>query len=169
MNTFNPLKRLLSAVVMSAVVAGVSPNSPAATIVKQDISRNSVWTAGKSPYVVTDDIVIKKHVILKIEPGVRVELAPEKTIEIQGKLTAVGSPERPVIFTAHRESPWGSIYFTDFSDDAAFSEHGRYIDGCILKNCIIEKGRGIFIRFGAPLITDCEIRNNFSSGIRVEF
>ncbi len=163
------VKQLMFLILSAAIVAAIPPHSQADTTITKDISKNSVWTAAKGPYVITENVVLQEGVTLKIEPGARVELAPEKMLEVRGKLTAVGTEEAPVVFTAHSEEPWGTLHFTDFSDDAIFSEDGRYIKGCILKNCIIEKGRGIFVRFGAPLIADCEVRNNFSSGIRVEF
>jgi hypothetical protein len=141
----------------------------AAITVSQDITQDTVWSAKKSPYRVTNNIKLQEDVSLKIEPGVVVEFYPEKSIEINGKLHAVGTAARPILFTASGDQPWEVISFTDFSDDALFSESGEFSGGCILSNCIIEKSGGVYVRFGAPLITQCEIRNNVSSGIRVEF
>lgn len=141
----------------------------AATTVSHDIAKDSIWTANKSPYRITTDIELKEGVSLKIEPGVVVQFYPEKSLEVKGDLRAVGTEAEPVVFTAYNDQPWGIISFTDFSDDAAYSETGEYVKGCILSHCIIEKGGGIFVRFGGPLISRCEIRNNVSSGIRVEF
>ncbi|RJP26715.1 MAG: hypothetical protein C4520_00280 [Candidatus Abyssobacteria bacterium SURF_5] len=141
----------------------------AATSVSRNIEKDTIWFARKSPYQITNDIKLIEGATLEIEPGVIVEFYPEKSLEINGSLRAVGTPAKPILFTAHTETPWGNVSFTDFSTDAAFSESGAYSAGCILSNCIVEKGGGLFIRFGAPFITQCEIRNNVSSGIRVEF
>jgi hypothetical protein len=140
-----------------------------ATNVSQNITTNTVWSAKKSPYKVTADIKLQQGATLKIEPGVVVEFYPEKSLEVNGKLQAIGTAAAPILFTAASNRPWDVISFTDFSDDATYSPSGAYADGCILSHCVIEKGGGLFIRFGAPLITRCEVRNNVSSGIRVEF
>ncbi|MBI4831557.1 MAG: right-handed parallel beta-helix repeat-containing protein [Candidatus Lindowbacteria bacterium] len=163
------IKKLLGVVVSFALVAGISPRSQASTTVDRNISGNTVWRAKQSPYVVKSNIRLVEGATLRIEPGVRVELAPEKTIEVRGKLTAIGTPEKPILFTAQTSKPWGNIHFTDFSDDAVFSEDGAFVSGTIMQRCIVENGQGIFVRFGAPFITECEIRNNISSGIRIEF
>ena len=163
------LRNLMGIAIALAIIFGVSPPSTGAVTIKKNISKDTVWRAKNSPYVVKESFVLEEGATLKIERGVRVELAAGKKIQVRGKLLAIGSPEKPIVFTARTDEPWETIYFTDFSDDAVFSADGRYRDGCIMKHCIIEKGHGIFIRFGAPLITECEIRNNLSSGIRVEF
>ncbi|MBI5114959.1 right-handed parallel beta-helix repeat-containing protein [Candidatus Poribacteria bacterium] len=163
------IRKLLGVVVLSAIVASGPSLSQAATTIDRNISGNAVWRAKQSPYIVKNNIRLEEGATLQIQPGVRIELGPEKTIELRGKLTAVGTPEKPIIFTAQTNKPWGTIHFTDFSDDALFSESGDFISGCIMRNCVVEKGQGIFIRFGAPFITQCDIRDNVSSGIRIEF
>ncbi len=163
------IKPLLIAILGSFMLLCGSRDSHAATVVKQNIAKNSVWTAKKSPYVIAGKIALEEGVSLKIEPGARIEFAPEATLVILGKLTAIGTEEKPIVFTGRSREPWGNLHFTDFSESATFSEDGHFIDGCILKHCIVEGGRGIYIRFGAPYITQCQIRGNFSSGIRVEF
>ncbi len=163
------IRRVTGLVIALALVLSAASLCPAATTVQKNISEDSVWSEARSPYVVSDSVVLEEGATLKIEPGARVELAGEVTFEIRGKLIAIGTPDKPIVFTAHSDQPWEHISFTDFSADATYAENGAYLDGCILKNCVIEKSRGIFVRFGAPLITECEIRDNYSSGIRVEF
>ncbi|RJP74287.1 MAG: hypothetical protein C4532_02920 [Candidatus Abyssobacteria bacterium SURF_17] len=159
---------LITIISTVALLAFASEALAAATIDK-NISKNAVWKATRSPYIVSENIVVEEGVTLTIQEGVRVELAPEKSIEVRGKLMAIGSEEKPIVMTAHSAKPWGNLYFTDFSADASFSEDGTFLDGCILNNCIIEKGHGIYVRFGSPLIADCVVRDNVSSGIRIEF
>ncbi len=162
-------KKWFFLVILSALMGGILALPAEATTIKKNISKDSVWTAGKSPYVVKENITLEEGVTLEIEPGAKIEIDPEKTIEIRGRFLAKGTKEKPIIFTAHKDEPWGTLYFTDFSDDATFAEDDSYLDGCIMRNCIIEKGGGIYVRYGAPLITDCTIHDNVSSGIRVEF
>jgi hypothetical protein len=162
-------EKLLSLFIVTMIVSGAASLTSAATTVNDTISRDTTWAARKSPYVVTENILLEHGATLTIKPGVRVELAADKKIEIRGKLIAMGTLEKPITFTAHTDAPWETLYFTDFCEDATFSESGVYKDGCILKHCIIEKGHGVYVRFGAPLITECTVRNNVSSGIRIEF
>jgi len=160
--------RILALVGLATIVLCVSSTSWATTV-KKNISKDTVWRAKKSPYVVKEDIMLEEGSTLEIEPGVKVELAAGKSIQVRGKLLAVGTPEEPIVFTAHDKEPWKNIYFTDFCPDAVVSESGAYVDGTVMKHCIVEKGQGVYIRFGAPLIAECTIRGNLSSGIRVEF
>jgi hypothetical protein len=155
---------------MAILVAfvGMVPGSAEATTVKRNISKDTTWSQRKGPYVIAENIVVEHGATLKIEPGTRVELEPDIKIEIRGTFLAAGTPDDPIIFTGHSDEPWDTLYFTDFSTDAVYRDDA-YAGGCILEQCVIEKGRGIFVRFGAPLITDCTIRDNYSSGIRVEF
>jgi hypothetical protein len=151
-----------------AIVFGLCPVSWAATV-KKDISKDTVWSARKSPYVVKENVMLMEGATLTIEPGVRVELAAGKSIQVRGNFRAIGKPDKPIVFTALDNEPWENVYFTDFCPDAVLAEDGSYVEGSIMKHCIVEKGRGIYVRFGAPLITECDIRDNLSSGIRVEF
>lgn len=169
-------RKMFVPAILAAIVFGVSMTSctttvkkKGATTVKKNISEDTVWRAKKSPYVVRENIMLEKGATLTIERGVRVELEPGISIQVRGKLVAIGTPENPITFTAHEDEPWKNIYFTDFSPDGVVSEDGGYIGGCIMKHCIVEKGNGIYVRFGGPLITECIIRDNLSSGIRVEF
>ncbi len=163
------LRRLLGLALALALLLGFALPSMAATSVKHNISQNTTWKKRKSPYVVTKNVMVEQGATLNIEPGTRVEFAADAGIEIRGNFLAVGTADKPIVFTSRTDKPWATLHFTDFSEDATFTDDGRYLSGCILKNCVIENGRGVFVRFGAPLIADCTIRNNFSSGIRVEF
>lgn len=154
--------------VCAAILLGL-PQASWAKTVKKNISKDTTWWAKKSPYVVTENIMLEEGATLTIERGVTVELAAEISIQVRGKFLAVGTLDKPIVFTAHDDKPWGNIYFTDFTPDAVVNAKGEYVSGSIMKHCVVEKGRGIYIRFGAPLITECEIRDNLSSGIRVEF
>jgi hypothetical protein len=162
------INKVVSLGVFALIVFGLCPASWAANI-KGNISKDTVWRAKKSPYVVKENVMLVEGVTLTIEPGVTVEVAPGSSIQIRGKLKAIGEPDKPIVFTAMKDEPWENIYFTDFTPDAVLAEDGGYVEGSIMKHCIVEKGGGIYVRFGAPLITECEIRDNLSSGIRVEF
>jgi len=87
----------------------------AETIVEGVITENSWWTPDKSPYVITNDLIIAQNAKLIIEPGVEVLIErPVKmpvgieqidhldsfsvAIKVFGVIYAVGTPQNPIIF-----------------------------------------------------------------------
>ncbi len=64
-----------------------------------------IWPIKNSPYVVVDDIIIPKGLVLKIEPGVIVKFAGHYQIIVEGALIAKGSEARPIVFTSVHDSP----------------------------------------------------------------
>ena len=146
------------------------------------ISRDTRWTAEKSPYIITGNLLVKENVTLEIEPGVTVRFETPSVpsagyyIRVDGALKAVGSEEKPILFTAKDPaSPWGCIAFMDTSldwDETASA-------GSVLKHCIIEYagnsqegsaeefGGAAIINFSAsPLIENNTIRYSAGEGIR---
>lgn len=140
----------------------------AATTVSGDIDRETVWSIEGSPYRVTDDLRLVDGVTLRIEPGVVVEVSPEKSITIDGLLIAVGEENNPILFTRESSEAWGVLHFSDYSDDAVVDDDLHYVSGSVMQHCIVEHGSGILCRYGSPLISNCTIRRHQSSGIRVE-
>ena len=91
-----------------------------ATVVSGDITENTTWTAENSPYVVSDDVIIrhpetsKETAVLTIEPGTEVRFAPGTGLFVgyhgefegnagshQGALSAAGTPQAPIVFTSN--------------------------------------------------------------------
>jgi len=60
--------------------------------------------------------------------------------------------------------------FVDTSQDASFDRDGNYVDGCIIKNCIIEYGKDIWCEYSSPFISSNLIRKTLDySGIHYRF
>ena len=167
MKTFS-FNKIPAAALALAILIAAATATEAATV-KNNISKDTTWKARKSPYVVKNNVMLEQGATLTIEKGVRVEFAPEVSLQVRGKFVAIGTPDEPITFTSWKDEPWKNIYFTDFTPDAVLSAEGDYVDGSVMKHCIVEKGNGIYVRFGSPLITECLIYDNVSSGIRVEF
>jgi len=73
---------------------------PENTQVSGEITVDTVWTLDKSPYIVVDDVVVKRGVTLTIEPQVEIRFERDKGLIVKGILTADGSAE----FTPSDES-----------------------------------------------------------------
>ncbi|UCD85815.1 MAG: right-handed parallel beta-helix repeat-containing protein [Deltaproteobacteria bacterium] len=139
------------------------------TEVSGTIYGDTVWTEDKSPYIVTDNLIVSEEITLKIKPGVTVEIEPDKEILVDGILVAVGNKKKPIRFTRRGEENWSSINFTHLSKPATFNKKGKYQDGSTLQYCTIEYGKGIKVRLSSLFVEHCIIRNNEDSGIRIEY
>lgn len=117
--------------------------------------QSGTWSLGKSPYLVTNDIIIPRGLVLKIEAGVIIKFAGNNRIAVGGGLIAQGDEKRPIIFTSifdkaygkdlvsHKKSPeagdWKGIEFFDECDDYVtilnhctirYSNWGIHCSGC---------------------------------------
>ncbi|MDZ7332802.1 MAG: hypothetical protein ONB13_05845 [candidate division KSB1 bacterium] len=126
-----------------------------------------IWNSKNSPYLVVDDIIVPKGLVLKIEPGVVVQFAGQYQIIVEGSLIAKGSEARPIIFTSlhdpqlanpslgsfrsARPSDWRGIEFRDSCDD--------YLTA--LDHCIIRFSEwGIRCVESYPLLTNLILQHN---------
>ncbi|MFA6353809.1 MAG: hypothetical protein WCW93_02670 [Candidatus Paceibacterota bacterium] len=78
-----------------------TPRVFATTFVADDILENTTWGLAGSPYVIQDDIMVNSGVILTIEPGVIVKVAPrDGGINVLGTLFAEGTSDDHIYFTS---------------------------------------------------------------------
>jgi hypothetical protein len=131
----------------------------------------------KSPYIITDNILVNTGVTLTIEPGVKARFDSGKYLRVDGELIAMGNAANVIIFTSNQLTPaigdWGYILFSDSSTDAVYDINVNYSAGSILEYCVIEyagntssdnKG-AINIKNALPFINKCSVINNSASGI----
>lgn len=134
------------------------------TFVSGNITTDTTWTKGNSPYIVTGIVQILENVTLTIEAGTVIKFDPiikvsgESPFKIAGKLVAIGAPDQLIRFTSTSDTPtsedWYGILFTDKSEDGVFDENLNYIDGSIMNFCIIEYGNGIKAVNSSPYLSD---------------
>ena len=88
-------------------------DDPSSTVVKpHDFNQRGSLLSGRlfesitlklsqSPYSVTSDLIVLDNVTLTIEAGVMVKVSPGMSILVAGALKALGTLEKPVIFTVN--------------------------------------------------------------------
>jgi parallel beta-helix repeat protein len=80
------------------------------TVVGGNISIDTLWDLGGSPYIVMENVIVDPGVTLTIDPGVQVKFDPPGlhdylSIYIEGTLHSVGVSGQPVLFTSNRPTP----------------------------------------------------------------
>ena len=63
------------------------------------------WTLGKSPYIITGNVLVASGVTLTIEAGVTVKFNDDLYIKVEGTLIAVGDSNNRIIFTSNNSDP----------------------------------------------------------------
>ncbi len=125
------------------------------------------WTREMSPIHVIDDISIRGGELL-IEPGVEVMFSPDAEIDIrsQCRLTAIGTPDEPILFTSVLDDPdigdWGGIYLNSGHLDYCVIEFAstgvRLRHGLVEHSTIRNSGIGILL-YGSNGVNECWIEN----------
>ena len=147
------------------------------TSVSGVISSNTVWTIEKSPYIVTDSVLVLEGVTLTIESGVFVKFELNTYLQLKGTIITRGTDNKKIVFTSNQAQKnagdWKYVYTTDTSPDTIFSEDSSYLDGSIIENCIFEYGgkdkAQLTIENASVLINKSHFSNSSSDGISLDY
>lgn len=94
---------------------------------------SGLWTSEFSPYTIVDDAIVSETNELIIEPGVTVNVAEGKEIEIKGKFVADAADDltNPITFTS--DDLWKGFYFFNSTEDNLFRgcRFSKATDGAI--------------------------------------
>lgn len=148
------------------------------------ISQNTTWTIKDSPYVITDDILIKKGVNLIIDPGVVIKFKKGKgrtnmggfAIINEGNIIAEGIPNNKIIFTSAEVTPqlgdWGTILTVNggsvkfnyvevkYASSGISSENAR---STVIENSHFHNnGTGVFLNKGDAIISNNIFEKNYA-------
>jgi hypothetical protein len=142
---------------------------------------DGILTAAQGPYLIYGALTIPAGKTLRLEPGTIVLFHPgmRSSLDVQGKLVAAGTAERPVRFrsAARSEMPgdWDRLLIrgAETSElretEISGSQWGVHVEQGHLQmqNGVIQGNgeRGVFARDAEVRITDCRIIGNRGAGI----
>ncbi|MBU1653028.1 hypothetical protein KKA00_12455, partial [bacterium] len=145
-----------------------------------DLSANQTWTASESPYTIEKDFRVPADLVLRIAQGTQILFEPGASLIVEGELHAVGSLEKPILFSGAGSDPspgsWGQIRFVTVDTTLSYDDNGNYVKGSELRHCIVEyggrpgshtptefSGGAIHCRKSSPYLSDLILRYNESS------
>ncbi len=154
-----------------------------ATLITNDISKNTVWDILGSPYIIFGSINVQDGISLIIDPGVEVRFGSSFSLSVFGKITAVGTVSDSIFFTSNMSNPspldWERILIKDSGSDESefkyckiqFARVGISFENTSAKmsNSLITKcdRSGISVDVGSPTIKDNMINGIVHEGIHV--
>ncbi len=117
----------------------VAVSTSGGTLLSGNLTTRTLTRAG-SPYQVTGDLRVPAGNRLTIEPGVRLVFMGRFKLAVYGRITAQGTAQNPIVFTANNPSAgWTGMRLAATSDgDADYIEH-----------CIFEYGNKVGGQNGA--------------------
>ncbi len=155
----------------------------ATTFVSGNISSDSTWVLGNSPYVVQGFVTINPGVTLTIEPGVVIKFANFSQLIVNGVLNANGTPADKIYFTSLKDdsvagdtngdgditspSPedWTHIQFNPGSNGNITNAVIRYAGKVWCSYECFGSSAGIYNNGGSITISNSKITNNSPYGI----
>lgn len=133
----------------------------AATVLNQDFLDSTTLRSAGSPYIITNDVRIRADVTLTVEPGVRFLFGPAGRLTVEGTFNALGSPQRPVVFTSSR-------LFAQPGDWPGLRWLGANASGS-LSNAVVEFAvNGVAATDAAPTLSSITVRRSRDIGILLD-
>jgi hypothetical protein len=133
------------------------------------ITTDTTWTPACSPYLVSGNILVQDGVTLTIKAGTNIYFEADKSLQMNGVLSATGLPNGLIKFSSSADQDpgaWGNISFVDNNAIKALSN---------FHYGIVEYAGGVTINKNGALRVDgahismshLTVRHNLSDGIRV--
>jgi len=167
------MKKLLCVL---AVLAMAAP-ALAQTDITENVSMNTTWDLGGSPYILQGDINVTSGSILTIDPGVIVKFNAGAKLETHagGSIVANGTVGNEIFFTSSSGTPapyaWNAVYVSQ-SPASSFSyctfEYGQFnlylkqSDPTVSRCTSRKSGYGITCDGASPQIESCDIIENMN-------
>jgi hypothetical protein len=145
------------------IAAALSGSRALAIEASGDVS--GAWTADLSPIIVTADCRVAANTSLTVGPGVRILLAPNASLVVQGTLFAFGSPEEPCTIGAAAPllGPWRSIVVPP--SGAAYFDHCAVWGGGAADPT--ELSGEFSVQGGLLGLRNCAVSDSASNGVYV--
>lgn len=120
------MRALVSVLPLAAVIILTSASLGDTIVPGGDVF--GTWSAAGSPYQIQGDITVPADSVLVIEPGVDVVFQEDCALAVAGVLTAVGTAQDSIRFTAPERAEWSGLEF------------GENAGPIQLSYCIVERG-----------------------------
>jgi hypothetical protein len=156
------LRRLLPLLAAGACLAA-APSPAAETVARGSIGADAEWGGNVT---VIGQLVVKKGATLTILPGTTVRFAwldedgngiGDGELDVEGRLVARGTRERPIVFTSAREQP--------APKDWTFVEISTSRES-VVEHCLFEYAfTGLQVHLSSATVRASRFRNNFE-GLR---
>ena len=130
------------------------PVAPGPTPVRGEITADTIWFAGASPYVLEEEVVVADGATLSVEAGTEM-ISSGPALVVRGRLKAVGEEGRTIIFRGAEGHHWQGIRLRESSE------------GMLLYCSVRDAQVGLLVLSASPKIKLCEFANN-DVAIRVE-
>jgi parallel beta-helix repeat protein len=153
--------RSLVAVAVAIMAPAAAALGAGETIVRGGIAADAVWEGSVS---VVGQVVVKKGATLTILPGTTVRFAwsdedgngiGDGELNVEGRLVARGTRERPITFTSAREAPAPK----DWTYVMISTSRESIVEGCIFEYAFT----GLQVHLSSAAVRDSRFRRNFEA------
>jgi parallel beta-helix repeat protein len=128
------------------------------TEVNGKLTGDNLWKEANSPYVVTSDLLVEGQ--LRVEAGVKIEVAKGVKIRVTGVLILDGSPEKKIEISSHRKLPDKGDWQGIFIEEAGSVNFKYTIISFAQYGLSVYRGKEVSISY-------CEFHHNSRSGIEI--
>ena len=125
-----------------------------------------VWEDSGLPYVWAGGAQVALGATLIVEPGVEVQFRQNQSLQIAGKLTAIGQPDRPITFTGSTKSIgwWGGL---DVNGDVYNPASAQFDYVTIEYGGIGPNGANLLVTDGQASVAHSIIRHGSPNGVSI--
>ena len=147
------------------VVLAMCAQAQAQTPVSGEITANTRWTQGSSPYVLSGSVTVQGGAVLTIDAGVAVYMTPGSSLTVQaGGIQAIGSSANPIRVLSDKTrqgvtaapGDWNQWVFANGTTSTRL-EHVHF-----------EHGKGLQVNGASPIFNYLDIRNQQGPAISID-
>ncbi len=158
--------RLFGRVVLVSLLGlGGIPSASAQTAISGSLSSDTRWTLAGGPYVLTGTVTVNSGVVLTIDPGVVLYMAPAAELSVRGTLKAQGTAAAPIKVLSDKvlqglpamPGDWKRWVFEAGSSDQTRLDYVTF-----------ENGSGLAVFGSAPVFNNLDIRNQAAPAMAVD-
>jgi len=151
-----------------------------ATYVEGTITQDTIWTLVDSPFIVSNNIIVKPGATLTIEPGVQVRFGDNFSLLVNGGIVADGTSDKVIQFTSDdvnaSTGAWGTIRINGTLQSSItnciveYGQAGITLDGGSLNlqnDSVGYNLNGTVVNSGSITVENDQIVNNTVDGINI--